>query len=135
MNDIPESAAATPLTEPICEGPGTARTIYGLWLVGGPGDDGYQAYAELRVTHDVGRGYSAQLGVRSARTEDYGTSFRLQIHLRPERIAVDGPKRFNRAKLSEIFEDAVTELRRRFEAGDEAVTVYFDRSSEVFARV
>lgn len=122
----------TPDTEPTTR-PGE-RDITATWPVGEPSPTGWQALAELYVRYSKGVGYLATLGTLHEQRE--GISVTRTINASLTRavncIHTHPGTRFSRKTLTQVYDAALTELRRRHQAAEETVTPYFDPDSEAF---
>ncbi|WP_331761049.1 hypothetical protein OG225_43215 (plasmid) [Nocardia sp. NBC_01377] len=128
----------TPMTDPDNDPPDRdSRSIVVSWPVGEPDtEERWQARAVLAVRYDTGYGYRAVLSTRHQRpTGMRSVEQTMNLDFKRCRVTIHRREatRFSRKVLPEVYATAVRELRDRFEAADEEVTVYFDAESSVFA--
>jgi hypothetical protein len=125
----------TPAAEPVLYV--EDRTVTAKWNVGPADEDGWQSEARLMVSHwPSAKRYDAQLQVSRVKVEDGITSEDLSYSALENKVVIAEQattKRFSRYTLNAVYENALAELRRRFEDGDDAVTAYFDPTSDTHA--
>jgi len=130
----------TPATTPDTQGPDGGRTISATWKIGEPSDDNWQPQALLKVSHwSSTKSYKAVLSASRAQLTDPGPGALvlavqqdMGMSARREVLAIAAAPRFDGRKLNAVFEAALAELRRRFQDGDQAVTVFFDPTFEEY---
>lgn len=134
MTDTHAPETFTPAAKPMTER--GERTIIAAWNVGHADEDGWQPQAWLEISHwKKARCYDAVLHVARVKTEDGVPcqKFNASAMANEEEILKrDAASRFNRYTFAAVHEDALAQLRKRFEAGDEAVTSFFDPTSDKY---
>jgi hypothetical protein len=124
----------TPAAEPVKDI--ADRTITATWNVGPADENGWQPQARLVVSHwPSGKRYDAQLRVGRVKKEGVFVSEMLNYGALAHKVVIleQDATRFNRNTLSAVYENALTLLRSRFEDGEDAVTAYFDPTSDKHA--
>ncbi|HZD14159.1 MAG TPA: hypothetical protein VE196_03325 [Pseudonocardiaceae bacterium] len=99
-----------------------------LWAVGQPDEEGFQAYAELRVLHFATPRYGYLVTPRRARIQRRGDLTCEDMSLlgrTEERIAWVAAKRFAAARMRRVLDAALVEVRERFAAGDAVIGSYW----------
>lgn len=112
------------------------RTITASWNVGPADENGWQPQARLMVSHwPNAKRYDAQLRVGRVKKEGMFVREELNYGALAHKVIIleQDASRFNRNTFNALYENALGLLRSRFEAGEEAVTVYFDPTSDKHA--
>ncbi|WP_018685331.1 hypothetical protein [Actinokineospora enzanensis] len=134
MTENSATETFTPAAEPVKTV--ADRTITATWNVGPADENGWQPQARLMVSHwkSVKR-YDAQLRVGRVKDEGGSVSDMLNYSALANKVVIaeQDATRFSRNTLNAVYENALTLLRRRFEDGEDAVTAYFDPTSDKHA--
>ncbi|MFD4356856.1 hypothetical protein ACFWPX_30190 [Nocardia sp. NPDC058518] len=124
-----------PMTEPTQRtGDRRDRYLTASWPVGEPDAKGWQARTDLNVSYYKGIGYRAVVNTLHERQE--GTCRTQRVNLGMGKTATEihtqPATRYNAKTLTQVYDTAVSELRRRYEADDDTVTPYFNADSPAF---
>lgn len=132
MTENNATATVTPAADPVDVVYGD-RTIVAKWNVGEADEYGCQPRAHLEVYYwKSARSYRAELRTVRFKIEAYGVTEKHNLSLTAKNTVIHEQKatRFNRNTFSAAYHKALADLRSRFEDGDEAVTAYFDPTSD-----
>lgn len=126
--------STTPRALPTPTEDSTDRSHRILWAIGEPDDQGYQAYAELRVAHH-GRAqiaghdeyvYIARLGTTSIRREGAFVSEKFEYGRPTLRLTREPAKRFSVTRLVALTAAARAAVEKRYAEGDPEVVALID---------
>lgn len=108
------------------------RSVSATWTVGGPDDDGWTPTTHLRVDHVRGVGYVATLMALPEKHHGPFVSTKV-TPLAGSLVILRCPgRRFNRATITTVLEEALAAVRLRYQAHDQEVADYFDPTSGPF---
>jgi hypothetical protein len=120
----------TPHDEPtLTECDAESRTKVARWNIGAPEEDGGQRQARFSVHYVRRYGYVAVVTTVIWRDEEYAVSEEYTMSLMKfDDVLTVSATRYSRAKLDEVFVDAIDVLRRRFDEAQDAIVRHFDQT-------